>query len=43
MERYVDRVLIIQRQLLLNEKWDLSKVGTLVDVFNDVTKGLTID
>jgi len=43
MERYVDRVLIIQRQLLLNEKWDESKVGTLVSVFNEVTKGLTID
>ena len=28
MERYVDRVLIIQRKLLLNESWDESKVGT---------------
>ena len=43
MERYVDRVLIIQRKLLLNESWDESKVGTLVDVFNRVTQGLTID
>jgi len=43
MERYVDRVLIIQKKLLLNEKWDSSKVGTLVPVFNEVTQGLDIE